>query len=216
MTERRFANHWAELDYLCKKDRTWLHTRQKRLYARRYLDRLRPVFEGIAQEIHAILREEGYALLCELKSCNYREISVMSRLLKDAESPGMLQALKTYMLKDRDENAIIESCTHSRTSKPDITANSDGPDKRIKNAQCALPRTKHHTCGKCDSTISLGRTERTGQRVTMTLLPLLNEALTRGELKLDRVNGKRRAASPACRREGPLLCIHKFMMEHRF
>src|SRR5947209_17284121 len=66
-TQRRFATSWGELDYLCKKMRYWLYTRKQRTRAERYLDRLARVLRELPENDLAIIREEGLALLHELK-----------------------------------------------------------------------------------------------------------------------------------------------------
>ncbi len=66
-TRRSFANIWGELDYLCKKVSYWLYSRKEKARARRYLGRLQRVLRGLPDNDVAIVREEGLALLYELK-----------------------------------------------------------------------------------------------------------------------------------------------------
>ena len=66
-TERVFATCWAELNYLCRKIRYWLYTKNQRANAERYVPRLGKVLRRLPENDLAIIREEGLALLHELK-----------------------------------------------------------------------------------------------------------------------------------------------------
>jgi hypothetical protein len=115
ITKRRFANPWGELDYLCKKLRYWLYTRKQKTKAKRYLDRLERVLHDLPENDLAIIREEGFALLFELKgkigesiAHRKREIQLMERLHKEAKSPTVAERTRAYMLRDRDTAALQE------------------------------------------------------------------------------------------------------------
>ncbi len=109
VTLRRFANSWAELDYLCKKVRYWLYTRKRKTGAAHYRRRLERVLREVPHNDVAILREEGQALLCELKgewrdaiTHRDREIRLMQKLQRDAQSSRYTESTRAYMLRDRD------------------------------------------------------------------------------------------------------------------
>jgi hypothetical protein len=115
ITQRTFANIWGELDYVCKKIRYWLYTRKQRARAVRYLDRLERVLRDLPESDMAIIRQEGLALLHELKgeigeSIAHRgqEIALMERLYTEAQSPKYADSTRDYMLRDRDMAALQE------------------------------------------------------------------------------------------------------------
>jgi hypothetical protein len=120
-TRRSFSNGWAELEYLCQKVRYWLYDRKQRTRALRYRDRLTQVLAGLPKSELAILREEGLALLHELEGQidaairhRRREVELMERLQREAQSPKYSKETRTYMLRDRgaadlqDRRMILE------------------------------------------------------------------------------------------------------------
>src|SRR5438132_284910 len=114
-TQRSFASIWGELDYLCKKISYWLYTRKQKARAERYLDRLEQIVRDLPENDLAIIREEGLALLYELKgdideSIAHRrqEIELMKRLHREAQSPKYGADTRAYMLRDRDARALQE------------------------------------------------------------------------------------------------------------
>ncbi len=130
ITSRSFADVWGELDYLCKKTHYWLHVRRNKTRAERYLDRLERVLRALPVDDMAIVRQEGLALVHELKGelgqsipHRRREIELMERLHRDAQSPKYADTTKAYMLSDRDaavlkeRRAILEALQKARTSK---------------------------------------------------------------------------------------------------
>lgn len=113
MTRRSFSNPWSELDYLCQKLRYWLYTRRQKTKATRYLTRLDRVLRSIPNSGTAILREEGLAILCELKgriseaiAHRRREILLMERLHREAQTSHYSEPTRAYMLRDRDDRAL--------------------------------------------------------------------------------------------------------------
>jgi hypothetical protein len=117
-TERHLATAWGELDYVCKKIRYWLYARRQRGRAERYLPRLERVLPDLPDNDIAILRQEALALASELKgklgeaiAHRKREIQLMERLHGDAASRKYSPTTRTYMLRDRDENALRERRT---------------------------------------------------------------------------------------------------------
>jgi hypothetical protein len=129
-TKRRFGNIWGELDYLCKKIRYWLYTRKQKTRAKRYLDRLERVLHNLPENDLAILREEGLALLYELKgkvgesiTHRRREIELMEHLHRSAESPQCAESTRAYMLRDRgitdlqQRRAILEALEKAQPEK---------------------------------------------------------------------------------------------------
>jgi hypothetical protein len=130
LTQRSFANMWGELDYLCRKVRFWLYTRKEKGRARRYLERLERVLDDLPENDLAIIRQEGLALLSELKgkvgesiAHRTKEIDLMERLHREAQSPKYAGSTRAYMLRDRDitvlqeRRAILESLKKQRADK---------------------------------------------------------------------------------------------------
>jgi hypothetical protein len=86
-TSRKFATVWGELEYVCRKTHYWLYLRKNRASARRYLGRLQRLLGNLPENNLAILREEGLALLHELRgqleaamAHRQREIQLMESL----------------------------------------------------------------------------------------------------------------------------------------
>lgn len=105
---RRFANAWAELDYLCDKIRFWLFTRGQPSRAERFQHRLARTLRARPDDHTAILRAEGLALLHQLKgdlraaiTYREREIQLMERLHEEANTERYSPEVKAYMLRDR-------------------------------------------------------------------------------------------------------------------
>jgi hypothetical protein len=114
-TQRTFASVWGELDYLCRKVHYWLYVRRQSARAQRYRRRLERVLRQLPENDMAIVREEGWALLCELKGVRpqaiahrEREIELMERLHQEATSSRYTRETRAYMLRDRDEVALRE------------------------------------------------------------------------------------------------------------
>jgi chorismate mutase len=108
-TRRRFLSPWSELDYLTKKISYWLYTRKQQAQAAHFLNRLERVVGELPEDDRAILREEGLALVAELKgrlddaiAHREREIELMERLHEEARSPRYAESTRAYMLRDRD------------------------------------------------------------------------------------------------------------------
>ncbi len=114
-TQRRFATRWGELAYLCKKMRYWLYARKQRARAARYLDRLARVLRELPEDDMAIIRQEGLALLHELKgdlaaaiAHRDREIRLTLRLHREAQSPRYDADTRAYMLQGRETADLQE------------------------------------------------------------------------------------------------------------
>jgi hypothetical protein len=107
-TRRTLAGGWGELDYLCKKVHYWLYTRKQKAGAVRYRDRLEQVLRGLPKDDVAIIREDGLALLYEMRAelgkaiaHRKREIALMEGLHREARSPRYSDRARDYMLEDR-------------------------------------------------------------------------------------------------------------------
>src|SRR5262245_43086771 len=118
-TQREFANNWSELDYLCNTIRYWLYERGQKDRAEHYLSRLERVLRNLPENDSAIVRQEGLALLYELKgklseaiAHRKREIQLMERLHGEAKSPEYADSTRAYMLRDRDTDALMRRRTH--------------------------------------------------------------------------------------------------------
>jgi hypothetical protein len=111
---------WLALDYLCKKVRFWLYVRNDKSGAARYRERLEKVLQGLPENDDAIIRHDGLALLSELNGDpgaaivhRRREIALMERLHRDAQSPSYSDNTRAFMLQNRgraelqDRRAIL-------------------------------------------------------------------------------------------------------------
>ena len=114
-TQRRFPSVWSELAYLCQKTHYWLYVRGEKTKARRYVGRLQWALQDTAENDAAILRAEGAALLAELQgkvdeaiAHRQREIELMERLHRDADSSGYTPSTRAYMLRGRDAGVLRE------------------------------------------------------------------------------------------------------------
>jgi hypothetical protein len=114
-TRRRFRTVWGELLYLRDKIHYWLYTRKEKTSARRYLSRLERVLSELPTQDRAILREEGLALLHELKGetgaaikHRQREIELMKELHEEVSAGGYDEKMAASILVGRDRNALQE------------------------------------------------------------------------------------------------------------
>ncbi len=112
-TQRKFATPWGELSYLCKKISYWWYGQGQKARAERYLDRLNRVLRELPENNLAIVREEGLALLYELQgkigeaiAHRRREIKLIERLHKEAQSPRYDESTRAYMLSERDATVL--------------------------------------------------------------------------------------------------------------
>ena len=115
LRRRNDAKLWGELDKLCKKTRYWLYERKQKARADRYADRLEEALREVPDNQSAIIRAEGLALLSELKGQmdkaivhRRREIQLMEKLQREAESPSYAASTRAYMLRGRDKAALDE------------------------------------------------------------------------------------------------------------
>ncbi|HYV35792.1 MAG TPA: hypothetical protein VE988_08825 [Gemmataceae bacterium] len=138
-TQRAFGNVWIELDYLCQKARYWLYSRSQKVKAERYADRLERVLSDLPESDMAILREEGLALLHEIRgdidkaiSHRKREIQLMERLHVEACTKQYTENTRAYMLRDRDVDALEERRAILETLKK---AKADLPGRHILNGR---------------------------------------------------------------------------------
>ena len=114
-TRRRFRTAWGELQYLCDKIHYWLYTRKDKASARRYLGRLARILSELPENDRAILREEGLALLHELKGemsaaikHRQREIELMKELHEEVASGGYDEKMAASILVGRDRKPLQE------------------------------------------------------------------------------------------------------------
>lgn len=112
---RDCPKRWGQLDNLCKKARFWLYTRKQKPKAERYAERLEEVLREIPDNHLAIVRAEGLALLGELRgdldeaiAHRRREIRLMEKLHRDAESPSYAASTRAYMLRGRNKADLRE------------------------------------------------------------------------------------------------------------
>jgi len=114
-SRRKFGNIWGELDYVCKKIRYWLYLRKEQTRAKRYLHRLQQLLEELPENDMAIIRQEAWALLHELKGdkvaaikYRQREIELIEKLHEDVESRSYDPQMKASILGDRDSKGLQE------------------------------------------------------------------------------------------------------------
>ena len=112
-TQRRFRTPWNELDYVCAKVRNWMYAKRQPVKARRFLVRLQQLLEQLPDSGKAMLKEEGLALLHELKGNpgkaiqhRRREIELMGELHRDVASHGYSEATRNALLENRDDSAL--------------------------------------------------------------------------------------------------------------
>lgn len=86
-----------------------------RAAAARYADRLAAVLHELREHELAIMREQGLALLCELNddldkaiAHREREIRLIERLHRDAESPRYDERTRAYILRGLDASVLQE------------------------------------------------------------------------------------------------------------
>jgi len=109
------AKLWAELDQLCKKTSFWLYTRKQKARAEQFAERLERALRDIPDNGLAIVRAEGLALLRELEGdleeaivYRRREIQLMEKLHREAESPSYAASTRAYMLRGRNKADLRE------------------------------------------------------------------------------------------------------------
>jgi hypothetical protein len=114
-SRRSFASGWTELVYLCAKIHYWLYSRYQTRAAERYLDRLERVLGELPKNHVAIIRQEGLALLYQLKGQigksirhRKREIELIERLQRGLQSPEYSESMRAYVLRGRDASALEE------------------------------------------------------------------------------------------------------------
>jgi len=110
---------WGELDKVCRKLHSYLYGKQDKASAKRYQARLEKILERLPANDSAILREEGAALLGELKSDigsaishRRREIELMTAFqasVRDSVAAGEYDAaMEVSILAGRDAAALAE------------------------------------------------------------------------------------------------------------
>lgn len=118
-TKRRFRTPWAELDYLCAKIRHWLYVGSNPARARRFESRLERVLRKLDDADLAVLRQEGWALLHELRGemaaaikHRKREIELTERLyasVRESVAKGDYgEDTAAWVLNHRDQSALDE------------------------------------------------------------------------------------------------------------
>jgi hypothetical protein len=114
----RFRTKWGELEQVCAKIHNLWYVEKKESTAKRYLGRLQRVLREVPDNDMAILREDGLALLHELRGeigdaikHRKREIQLMTRLHRDVEANGYAEEMKASILVDRDAAVLQERRT---------------------------------------------------------------------------------------------------------
>jgi chorismate mutase len=105
---------WADLENICGRiHNLWYVAKKKASTKRYYLNRLQRVLDELPANNMAILRQEGLALLHELKGetteairCRKREIRLMEKLHQEVKSGNYDEKMKESILVDRDERVL--------------------------------------------------------------------------------------------------------------
>lgn len=138
-SQTRFGTVWGELAYVCQKVHYWLHEQHRRANARRYQKRLERVLNELPENDKAILREEGWALLHELKQetaaaikHRQREIQLLERLQKSVRKSVQAgdydDSMAASILAGRDAAAL-------RKRQDILRALEEHGDKGSRNAR---------------------------------------------------------------------------------
>ncbi len=104
-SRRKFYHAWDEIDYLYMKILHWWYGKEDRQKALRYCDRLQALLEKTPDVHEAVLGEECWSLICEVRGdlagaivYRQREIELMKQLLRiSAKSPN-----RDFILRNRD------------------------------------------------------------------------------------------------------------------
>lgn len=107
-TRRKFYDEWDEIDYLYMKILDWFYGKGDRRKALPYCARLQPLLEKASSDHEAILGEECWSLICEVRgdlvgAIAYREheIELIKRLHRSAvNSPSRDFVLRGYDYSD--------------------------------------------------------------------------------------------------------------------
>jgi hypothetical protein len=115
--KKQFATVWSELADVCKKIHRYLYTRNDKASASRFESQLQRVLDDLPKNDLAILREEGLALLHELRDeiaaaikHRKKEIKLTQRLhdsvRKSVEAGHIDATMAASILEHRDESVL--------------------------------------------------------------------------------------------------------------
>jgi tetratricopeptide (TPR) repeat protein len=104
-SRRKFYHEWDEIDYLYMKILHWWYDKEDRRKAMPFCDRLQALLEKTPDAHEAILGEECWSLICEVRgdlagaiAYRQREIELMKQLLRiSAKSPH-----RDFIRRNRD------------------------------------------------------------------------------------------------------------------
>ncbi len=112
---RKFRTKWGELDHLCAMIHRLWYSKGSKAKAKRHAPRLEQVLAELPPNDVAILREDGFALLCEITGQireaikhRKREIRLMVKLHRDVESRDYTEEMKASILVNRDAEVLQE------------------------------------------------------------------------------------------------------------
>jgi len=146
---KKAGNAWGQLEAICRKVHAALYERRDKISARRYRRRLEQALAQLPENDIAILREEGIALLHELRSENAlaiphreREIQLMKRLhesVKRSVKNGDYEAETGHsILAGRDANVLKER----RAILQSLQQQAEKEPRNLRTAPCCSSRRK--------------------------------------------------------------------------
>ncbi len=161
-TQKKFATVWSELEYLCGKIHHWLYERCDKSSAKRFQSRLSEVLTKLPENDLAILREEGLALLHELKSeiaqairHRKKEIRLIERLhdsvKKSVDSREYDAEMGASILANRDATIL-------QKRRDILTALK--ADEALKKSNPKPSRKTHASVARHSSSLPKGRPSR--------------------------------------------------------
>jgi hypothetical protein len=129
-TRRKFRTKWGELEHLCAVIHRLWYTQGKKAKAKEYVPRLDKLLAELPPNDVAILREDGFALLCEITGRigeaikhRKREIRLMEKLHQDVESKDYTEEMKSSILVNRDSAVMQDRRAILQALEDEITAN---------------------------------------------------------------------------------------------
>lgn len=112
-SQQERKGNWRDLAVLCQKVHDRLYARKDRAAAKRLLPRLDRLLKDLPRSNLAIIRQEGLALVAELRGKTKvamkhrkREIVLMKMLFADVARHSYAPSTKAYILEDRDKTVL--------------------------------------------------------------------------------------------------------------
>jgi hypothetical protein len=129
-TRRKFSGDWDRADYYYHKILCWFYVRRNRSKAARFCDALGPILKRVANKHEAIMGEECWSLIHEIrgdlaKAISYRrsEIRLVAKLLKISpklDDWGPVDLANRWILLSmlyKDSNQLQKAIVSLKTAK---------------------------------------------------------------------------------------------------